>query len=61
MEDRDEEWQSRGEIENRGKKRQNQCVYEREREKNVEGLWVDKENAIYNGRGSGIDQNDCVL
>lgn len=36
-------------------------MYEREREKNVEGLWVDKENAIYNGRGSGIDQNDCVL
>lgn len=45
----------RGEMENRGKKN----VFVRERE--IERLWVDEKNAIYNGRGSGIDQSDCVL
>lgn len=34
-------------------------VYEKER--NGERLWVEEENAIYNGRGAGIDQSDCVL
>lgn len=31
------------------------------RETNGESLWVDEKRAIYNGRGSGIDQSDCVL
>lgn len=54
---------SRGEMENRGKKRENVrvCVCVRKKERNGERLWVDEGNAIYNGRGSGIDQSDCVL
>lgn len=31
------------------------------RETKGESLWVDEKHAIYNGSGSGIDQNDCVL
>lgn len=50
----EERWKIEGK-----KDKMSMCM--RERERNVEGLWVDKENAIYNGRGSGIDQNDCVL
>lgn len=49
-----------GEMENRGKK-DKMCVCVREEERNGERLWVDEENAIYNGTGSGIDQSDCVL
>lgn len=31
------------------------------RQINGEWLWVDEKNAIYNGKGSGIDQYDYVL
>lgn len=47
----------RREMENRGQKRENVYVGL----SNGERLWVDEKNAIYDGRGSGIDQSDCVL
>ena len=59
----------RGEMENKGKKRDKICVCVCvcvcmcvcKKQWNGERLWVDVENAIFNGRGSGIDQSDCVL
>lgn len=41
----------------RGRDGKHVCVRERE---NGERLWVEEENAIYNGRGSGIDQSDFL-
>lgn len=62
MEDRDEEWQRQRRDGKYREKRENvcMCMCVCVKERNGERLWV-YENAIYNGRGSGIDQSDCVL